>query len=508
MITKQTSALLGSAAVVFGLMASGAMAQSDDTAITIVTPLSYDNIDSCNSSADVGLVVRENVVEALTHLNPETGVPEPRLATSWEQTEPTVWRVTLREGVTFTDGAPFDASAVKRSLERMFNPNLDCLNRGKLFANILLTTTEIDSHTLEISTENPQPLMPIFMSFLTIDSPNTDFDTMTNTPVGTGPYMVPERGVNDPIVLERQDDYWGDAPEVSKATYVQRGESALRAAMVEVGEADIGLAIAIQDAVDPETDMAYLNGETTRLRFTFEGPLADIRVRKAMNLAIDRTMLRDGLFNDSYKIATQMFLPRISGYNPDMEPWPYDPEQAKALLDEARADGVAVDTQIPLIARVNFYPNGLEAMEAMIAMWQMVGLDVKLQTMERAQWLRLVNKPFAEPRDPMVIQEQHDNNSGDATFTMHFRYHSEGQQSEFADPKLDELIDAADVATGEERVSLFQQANAYSAEEIVPDIMMFHMVDYMRVSSRLDFTPDAVSNSMLELASIKFDETD
>jgi len=508
MAIKRTSALLGSAAVIFGLMGTTAMAQSDDNAITVVTPLAYDNLDSCNSSADVGVVVRENVTEALTHLNPETGVPEPRLATSWEQTGPTVWRINLRKGVTFSDGEPFDASAVERSLERMFNPELDCLNRGKLFANIRLTPTVIDSHTIDISVENPQPLMPIFMSFLTIESPNTDFDSMTNTPVGTGPYVVSERGVSDPIVLERRDDYWGETPAVAKVTYLQRSESALRAAMVEVGEADIGLNIAIQDAINPETDMAYLNGETTRLRFTFEGPLADIRVRKAMNLAIDREMIRDGLFTESYRIATQMFLPRINGYNPDIEPWPYDPEQARALLEEARADGVDVDAEITLIARVNFYPNGLEAMEVMTAMWQEVGLNVNLQTMERAQWLRIVNKPFAEPRDTMVIQEQHDNNSGDATFTMHFRYHSTGQQSEFGDPRLDELIDAADVATGEERVSLFQEANAYSASEIVPDVMMYHMVDYMRVSTRLDFTPDEVSNSMLELSKIEFNENE
>ncbi|MDT1064462.1 ABC transporter substrate-binding protein [Paracoccus sp. CPCC 101403] len=486
------------------VVATGAFAQDDANAITIVTPYAFDNIDACNSSSEVGLVVRENVVEALTHLNPESGKPEPRLATSWEQVEPTVWRIKLREGVTYSDDSAFDADAVSRSIERMFNPKLDCLNRGKLFANIRLTPKVVDSHTIDISTEKPQPLMPIFMSFLTIESPKTDFDAMTSTPVGTGPFAIPQRNAGDAIVLVRQDKYWGEAPAVSKATYVRRDESALRAAMVEVGEADIGLNIAIQDATNPETDHGYLNGETTRLRFSFEGPLADIRVRKAMNLAIDREALRDGLFNQDYAIATQMFLPRINGYNPDMKPWPYDPEQAKALIDEAKKDGVDVGAEIPLISRINFYANGQETMEAMIAMWQMVGLNVKLQPMERAQWLKLVNKPYAEPRPAMLIQEQHDNNSGDATFTMHFRYHSTGQQSEFGDPELDHLIDAADAASGDERVKLFQQANAYSAENVVPDVMMFHMVNYMRISDRLEFKPDGVTSTMMELSQIKF----
>ncbi len=496
----KTSCLSAALAVTIAGTAFG----QEGKAITIATPFTFDNIDSCNSSSEVGLVIRENVTEALTHLDEITGEILPRLALSWEQTDALVWRVKLRDDVVFSDGTPFDAEAVSRSIERMFNPNLDCLNRGKLFANIRLTPTIIDSHTIDISTEKPQPLMPIFMSFLTIESPATDFEQMTSTPVGTGPYVIEPRSPSDPIVLSRRDGYWGEQPQVEKATYVRRDESALRSAMVEVGEADIGLNIAIQDAVNPETDFGYLNGETTRLRFSFEGPLTDIRVRKAMNLAIDREALRDGLFNADYQIATQMFLPRINGYNPDMKPWPYDPDQAKALLEEARADGVDVDAEIPLISRINFYANGQETMEAMIAMWQAVGLNLKLQPMERAQWLKLVNKPYAEDRPAMLIQEQHDNNSGDATFTMHFRYHSTGQQSEFGDVELDRLIDAADAASGPERVKLFQEANLHQQQNVIPDVMMFHMVNYMRISPRLDFRPDRASNTMMELATIRF----
>ena len=500
-----TRILAGVAAVAFTAFSLPAMAAGkDDRAITIATPFTFDNIDSCNSSSEVGLIVRENVVESLTHLDEATGRPLPRLALSWESTAPTTWRIKLRQGVTYSDGSPFNADAVVRSIERMFNPKLDCLNRGKLFANIRLTPTVVDPYTVDIATEKPQPLMPVFMSFLSIKSPKTNFDTMTSSPVGTGPYTVGPRSPSDPTALTRRDGYWGEKPAVEKATYVRRDESSLRAAMVQVGEADIGLNIAIQDATNPKTDFGYLNGETTRLRFSFAGPLKDIRVRKAFNLAIDREALRDGLFNKDYQIATQMFLPRINGYNPEMKPWPYDPERAKKLLAEARADGVKVDAEIPLISRINFYANGQESMEAMIAMWQAVGLKVKLQPMERAQWLKLVNKPYAENRPAMLIQEQHDNNSGDATFTMQFRFHSIGQQSEFGDPELDKLIDGADAASGDERVRLFQKANAYQQEKVVPDVMMFHMVNYMRVAPRLNIKLDGVSNTLMELSRITF----
>jgi peptide/nickel transport system substrate-binding protein len=483
-----------------------AQAETPDRSIKIVMPIKFDNIDACNTSAETGFVVQENVTETLVQLDPKDGTPRPRLATKWEQISPTTWRVTLREGVKFHDGSAFDAKAVERALDRMFNPELDCLNRMKLFTNIKITPKVVDTHVVDLTTENPQVLMPTLLSFLAMDAPSTRFDELSNAPVGTGPYSVPPRRAGDEIVLKRFDGYWGEKPEVEQATYLQRDESALRAAMVEVGEADIGLYIASQDATNPETDFGYPNGETTRLRFVFKPPLDDIRVRKALNLAIDREALRDGLFTKDFQIATQMFLPRINGYNTDLKPWPYDPAEAKRLLDAARADGVPVDQEIPLIGRIGFYQNGQEALEAMIGMWSEVGLNIKLQMIERAQWLKLVNKPFGEDRKAMLIQEQHDNNSGDATFTMHFRYHTVGQQSEISFPELDKLLDAADAAQGEERRRLFQEANRMAAEEIVPDVMMFHMINIMRVSPRLDFRPTEVTNALFELSKIGFND--
>jgi peptide/nickel transport system substrate-binding protein len=372
----------------------------------------------------------------------------------------------------------------------------------------------VDPLTVHILTDGPAPTLPndfvrLFIvshkaaAGLTRETANEAFNT-GKAAIGTGPYRFVSWTPKDAFVLERFDGYWGDKPAVEQATYVQRDESALRAAMVEVGEADIGLYIASQDATNPETDFGYPNGETTRLRFVFKPPLDDIRVRKALNLAIDREALRDGLFTKDFQLATQMFLPRINGYNPDLKVWKYDPAEAKRLLAAAKADGVPVDQEIPLVGRIGFYQNGQEAMEAMIGMWSEVGLNMKLQMIERAQWLKLVNKPYGEDRKPMLIQEQHDNNSGDATFTMHFRYHTTGQQSEISFPELDKLLDAADGAQGEERRRLFQEANRMIAQDIVPDVMMFHMINIMRVSPKLDFRPTEVTNALFELSKIGF----
>jgi peptide/nickel transport system substrate-binding protein len=486
------------------LTAQAPAQQAGDRTVRVVLPLKFDNIDACNTTSEQGAIVGQNVVEPLTYLSVVDGSIKPLLATSWEQVEPTLWRVKIREGVKFHDGSDLDAQAVTTAIERMFDPKLDCLNRFKLFSGITLRPAVVDRFTVDIRTDAEQVLMPTLLSFVFIDSPKTPKGTLSNAPSGTGPFTVAQRSPNEDAILTAFAGYWGDKPQVTKAVFTQRDESTLRAAMVKVGEADIAIGIASQDATDKTMDFGFPSGETTRVRVTFKPPLNDIRVRQALNYAVDREALRDGLFGPDFKIATQIYGPAINGYNPDLKPWPYDPERARRLINEARAAGVPVDNTIPLVGYFNFYPNGQEAMEALISMWNEVGLKVKLEMIERAQWLKVVNKPFAEDRRAMILQESHDNSNGDAAFSMRFRYHSKGQQTEFSDSKLDGLIEAAEKARGDERRKLFGEANRYAYSEVVPDVLMFHMASFIRISPRLDFRPTNVTESRLELSRIRF----
>jgi peptide/nickel transport system substrate-binding protein len=327
----------------------------------------------------------------------------------------------------------------------------------------------------------------------------------TRDPVGTGPYRFVSWEPGTSVVLERFDDYWGEAPEVEKVTYVFRSESAVRAAMVAAGEADIAPNIAVQDATDPSMDFSYLNSETSSFRIDVtKPPLDDIRVRKALNLAVDRDAMIGTLFSPDVVKATQMVVPSINGHNPNLVPYPFDPEQAKQLLAEAKADGVPVDNEITIIGRTEIYPNATEHAEAVMAMLQDVGFNVKLNMLEVAEWVDTYTKPYAEDRPPQLVQTQHDNNNGDAVFTVFFKYHSDGAQSVLSDPKLDQLIEHATVSTGEERQKTWQEAFRMVHEDLVPDIMMFHMVGYTRVGPRVDFTPDISTNSELQVAHVKF----
>jgi peptide/nickel transport system substrate-binding protein len=275
--------------------------------------------------------------------------------------------------------------------------------------------------------------------------------------------------------------------------------------MVETGEADIAPNIAVQDATNPDTDFSYPNSETVYLRVdNMTAPLDDVRVRQALNYAVDSEAFIGTILADGTIIATGMTPPSTLGYNHDLAPYPYDPEKARALLEEAKAAGVPVDTEITLIGRIEQWGNVTETMEALLAMFQDVGFNMKLQMTEVAEWENFYSKPFAEDRGPTIVGAMHDNANGDPVFSMYFKYASDGLQSGVQDPKLDQMIADATAATGEEREQLWRDTFAYIYDEVYADVMLWHMVGFSRVNPRLDFTPSIKTNSELQLSQIAF----
>ena len=481
-------------------------AQNPARSVTIVLPEALQTVEPCQSAVStVGRVVKQNVTETLTELDFDTGTIKPRLATSWERLDDTTWRFKLREGVKFHDGAAFNAEAVVYSINRTMDTALTCMVRNKFFGSTKFSFKVVDPYTLDITTDPAQPILPTVLTTMTITSPNTKLGEASRKPAGTGPYVMSTWDPGQKIVLDRFEGYWGDKPAVERATYVWRTESAVQAAMVATGEADIAPTIAIQDATNPATDFAYPNSETSRIRIgSDQPPLNDVRVRKALNLAINREAFRGSILSKDVIPASQLVVPGTNGYNTDLKPWPYDLAEAKKLLAAAKADGVPVDKEIRLISRTNIFPNVTETMEALTQMWGEAGLNVKLQMLEVAQVLKLGTKPYAPDRPPTLVIDQHDNNTGDASFTILYKYSSSGAQSDSSDPDLDRLIKEGTASINPKRRELYQQAFARIQGVVVPDVMLFHMVGYTRVNPRLIYRPSISTNSELQLAQIKF----
>lgn len=479
---------------------------AQDKSVTIVLSEELDLVEPCMASrSNIGRVILQNISETMTELDARGGGLKPRLAESWEAVDDSTWRFRLRQGVKFSDGSDLDAEDIAYSLTRTTSDKITCEIGAKYFGGMKLTTKVVDANTIDITSDPAQPILPLLMSTLTIVPTGTDPNAFVREPVGTGPYVLSEWNAGENIILTRNANYWGEAPEVEKATYVFRSDDAVRAAMVAAGEADIAPTIAPQDATNPATDYSYPNSETVYLRIDQAiPPLNDRRVREALNLAIDREAFLGTILPEGTILATAMVPPSTIGWNPDLKPYPFDPERAKALLAEAKAAGVPTDTPITLIGRTNNFANVTETMEALLDMLKSVGFNVTLSMYEVAEWENFYSKPFAEDRGPQLVEAMHDNAKGDPVFSMYFKYHSEGLQSGMADPVVDEMIAKATAATGDERAKLWKELFAKLHDEIVADVLLFHMVGFSRVSERLKFEPTIATNSELQLAQISF----
>lgn len=483
---------------------SFAVAQ-DARTITVVVPEQPDSMEACNAAtSNISRILSRNVNESLTSIDPSNGEIKPYLALSWERVDDLTWRFKLREGVKFHDGVDFNADAVAFNIERLMNKAIDCSTRTVAFGGLDLTAKVIDATTVEISTGTASPILPTLASTIKLVSPNTPLE-ITRTSIGTGPYQLESWRQGENVELKRFDGYWGAKPEAEGVTYVWRSESAVRAAMVATGEADLSPYIARQDATDATLDVAYLNAETSNMRIDVTvPPLNDVRVRKALNLALDREALRVAIFGENTVPAAQLVTESVLGYNPGLKPWEYNLEEAKKLIAEAAADGVPVTTPMTIIARPNIYPNASEAVEALMAMWGEVGLTFTAKNFEIADWLKYLRKPFPENIGPNVQQEQHDNGKGDAIFTIYNKYHSKGTVSKLNDPALDALIEKGQAATGEERKAAFQEVFRYVREDVVADVPLFHMVGYARISPKISWKPNLQTNNEINLSEITF----
>ncbi|MCT4577721.1 ABC transporter substrate-binding protein [Donghicola sp.] len=476
-------------------------AYAQDSAVTIVLGEEPDLVEPCMATrSNIGRIVLGNISETLTELDVrgDEGL-KPRLAESWELVNDNTWRFKLREGVTFSDGSTFDAADVKHSFDRAKSDQITC-EISRYYEGIEITPSVVDEHTIDFTTEPAQPILPLLLSLLTIVPSETAIE-FTREPVGTGPYVMSNWAPGQSITLERRDDYWGEAPAVSTANYVFRADPSVRAAMVQAGEADIAPSIS---AIDATTDMdaSYPNSETTYLRIDHSvAPLDDKRVREALNIGIDREAFVGTILADGTQVATALNVPTTLGWNADTEARPYDPERAKALLEEAKADGVPVDTEILLVGRTGNFPGATETYEAIQSMLSEVGFNIRLQMVEVAEHEQYYSKPYVQDQ-PVLVGAQHDNSRGDPVFSMYFKYHSEGRQSGIADPKADDLITRATAATGDERVALWSELFGYLHDDVIADALLFHMVGHARVSNDVEFTPTIATNSQLQLSEI------
>jgi len=481
----------------------------DVNTLRIVLQEEPPTLEPCESSlTSTGVVVRSNITEPLVERDPNSGDLQPLLSTGWRQTSPNQWTFDIRKGVTFSDGAPFTAQDAAFSIDRAVNSELNCNVDGYVFGDEKLAVAAPNETTVTVGTEKPDPILPLRISFVEIVPRSTSTTQKVREPIGTGPYAIEDWEYGQKLRLRRNDTYWGKKPSFARAEYQWRSEGSVRAAMVVNDEADIGTLLGPEDGAGA-LGVAFPNNETTALRITgTEPPLTDIRVRQAINYAVNRTGIVKALFRGMGEPAAQLIPEGVVGYNADLRLWPHDPDKAKQLIDEARADGVPVDKQIRLIGRTAQFPKITETMEVIQNELSQAGLNVKIEMMDTAGQLQYQLRPFPDNSGPFVALIMHGNQAGDAAFSVDQYMRTDGAQNGYGTAAFDRKIDAAGELTGQQRQDGYAKLFAEEPNEVAQFAYIAHMNGVLAKSARVDYQPNSATGDEMRLSEMKFASAD
>jgi len=479
---------------------SDAAAPSSNT-VRVVLGQEPPTLEACESNlTSTGVVVRSNVTEPLIERNPKTGELEPKLATEWKATSETEWTLKLREGVKFQDGTPFNAEAAAFTIDRAVNSKLGCNVEGYVFGDADLKVKAVDASTLTVTTPEPDPILPLRLSFLEVVPTSTSTTAKVREPIGTGPYKIEQWDSGQKITLSTWDGYWGDKPAYAKAEYQWRSESSVRAAMVTSGEADVAMGLSPDDNIG-DLGVDYPNNETVALRLDANAaPLNDIRVRQAVNYAIDKEGIVNSLYQGKHKVAAQLVPEGVVGHNSALTGWPFDLDKAKSLVAEAKADGVDTSKQISLVVRSAQFPKITELGQVLQEQLGQAGLNVKLKMLETSQHLTYQVRPFPKDEGAVALMTQHGNQAGDAAFTVDQYMLSTGAQSYFGTPEFDAMIKKADAASGDERKKDFEEIFAYQNDKVVQFAHISHQTGIIGKAKSVNYTPSSSSGDELRVA--------
>ncbi|MGH8911662.1 MAG: ABC transporter substrate-binding protein, partial [Acidimicrobiia bacterium] len=341
--------------------------------------------------------VSDNIYETLMSRTPEGELVPGLAAGEPTQVDETTWQFTLREGVSFHNGEPFNADSVVASVARIIDP--DFASEQVSFFSTIASAEKVDDLTVNILTTEPDPILPARMYWMKMVPATASSDTaFADNPSGTGPYRFVEWVRGDHVTLEANPDYWGDdVGNVGRVTFRFVAEAGTRLSALLAGDADV-----ITNLQPEDVERAPQSASVTGLEHpmliinTMEGATSDVRVRQAMNLAVDKEAMADELFSGNATVdQCQILSPSFFGHNPDLEPYAYDPDQARALIAEAGAEGATVE----LIGTSGRWLKDREVVEVVGNFLTEVGLVPDVQIFEFDEYL---NRLFGDIRPPAI----------------------------------------------------------------------------------------------------------
>ncbi|WOI58309.1 ABC transporter substrate-binding protein [Palleronia sp. LCG004] len=469
-----------------------ALGAAEAQTLTVMQSEAPRSMDPADQTASFTQVVLAPMYEGLIERNRELEIV-PALATEWETSDDGLaWTFTLRENVQFHDGTPLDADAVTASFERLLNPELGLAAAGKI-TGLLERVEAVDPSTVRFTLARPYAGFADLMATSVGWVVSPAAGELGTHAVGTGPFEFTEYQSGDHVTMQAFDGYWGDAPSLDEIVFTWSAESSVLTMGVQSGEVDVvnPLPPVFAQAVSANPDLTLIDQPGAfvfwvSLNVELE-PLDQKSVRQALNYATDREALVEALLRGYGTPANSPLAPTNPAWDESLNPYPYDPEMARSLLEDAglgNGFSMSVAVQEPEAAIA----------EALQAMWAEIGVDLEVRRLESGVWSEAAfNGPEAKAEDDLgaVIASW---SSGSVNADLQFRpLYTTGAWAPtganlgfFSSEELDALVDeAAATLDATQRNALYVEAQEIVNEE-APHVLLYSTRDLAAASSEVE----------------------
>jgi peptide/nickel transport system substrate-binding protein len=450
------------------------------------------------SDADANLQIMANIFDGLMQRKAPDGKLAPALAERYEHPDLLTWKLYLRKGVKFHNGNPFTAQDVKFSFERLSNPDVsEFVNTGKSIASIEV----IDDYTVLIKTKEPIPwfannLHQIYM----MDKESTearDPGEVETKPIGTGAYKMVEWVKGSYVKFAANEDYWEGAPPIKNVELRPIVESSTRFAALASGQVELvsGVPVELYEKVVKDPKVQVVKIPARRSIFLALGnkpgtPMADIRVRKAMYMAINEDEIIEKIMRGLASPAAQIPDPPTIGYNPGLERLPYNLEMAKKLLKEA---GYEKGFEVTLSGPNDRYVMDEQIAEAAAKYLAKVGIKAKLDVKPKSIFFPQVAR--GELEFYLIGWFDGTFDMGRTYFKLaHTREKAYGglNGTNYSDHDIDALLDStASIVDQGKRKKVLQNLNKMAMVDKITWIPLHYQVDIYAIQKGkgIKFTP-------------------
>lgn len=428
----------------------------------------------------------------------------PGLATEWTAVDDTTWEFKLREGVTFHNGEPFDAEAVKFSLERVLNPDNNAPTIS--YIRTISSVEVVDPMTVRIKTSAPDPLLPTRMSRYPayIVPPKyieeNGRDHFANHPVGTGAYTFVDFVPDERVTLAANPDYWRGTPDIQTVIWRPIPDATARITSLITGEVnlieDVPVDLVSLLVQTPDADLVQVKngGLTIYLGLRMDkAPLDNVKVRQALDHAIDRVSITENLLGGLATPKGTQVGAADFGYL-DLPVPAYDPELSKTLLAEAGfPDGFEITMQSSFR-----YMKNAEVAQTIAQQFEDIGLSVNQETMEWSVYTQTV--PF---EGPIYMLGWGSTQTLDADAAIYAIMKSGEPYSGASIPELDALLDESrSTVDPDAREKILQDIQALAAEQ-VPLITLYQEDKLMGKAPNVEF--EGRADARIPVFEIKMD---